>query len=65
MFKKISKTEEINARLERERKVTILDKPEHLKAMEEISRHMEDVRREYKIKQARSKRSAAEVILTC
>ncbi|NTW14396.1 MAG: hypothetical protein HGA31_05195 [Candidatus Moranbacteria bacterium] len=65
MIKTIHKTEEINARLEREGKVTVLDKPEHLEAIRKMNEQLERVRREYMIKSSKSEQSAAKVILTC
>ena len=64
MLKKISKTEEINARLKREGKVTILNQPEHLAAIETMNKRLEAARREYQIKERNSQISASKVILT-
>lgn len=62
---KISKTEEIMARLRSEGKVKILNTPEDLAIIERMNQHMAEVRREFIIKNANSERSAANVILTC
>lgn len=64
MLKKISKTEEINARLRKEGKVTILNKPEHLAAVEVMNKRLEAARREFQIKERNSQISASKVILT-
>ena len=63
-MKKISKTEGINERLEREEKVTTLDRPEHIDAIIAMNKKMEAVRREYQIKDTNSQITAANVILT-
>jgi len=62
---KISKTEEIMARLRAEGKVKILNTPEDLAIIERMNQHMAEVRRDFIIKNANSERSAANVILTC
>jgi hypothetical protein len=64
MIKKISKTEVINERLEREGKVTTLDKKEHIDAIIAMNKQLEAVRREYQIKDRKSQITAANVILT-
>ena len=64
MIKKINKTEEIKARLFRENKVTCLDTPEHIKAIMKMNDEMEEVRREYKVKEKNSQISAYNIILT-
>lgn len=51
-------------RLSDEKKVTYLDKPSDIEAINEIDRQMECVRREYQIKEKNSQISAASVILT-
>jgi len=63
-MKKISKTESINERLEREEKVTTLDRQEHIDAIIAMNKQMEAVRREYQIKDTNSQITAANVILT-
>jgi hypothetical protein len=64
MMKKISKTDDINARLERDGKVTVLDKKEHIEAIIAMNKQLEAVRREYQIKYRKSQITAANVILT-
>jgi hypothetical protein len=60
---KISKTDEINARLRREGKVMTLDKPEHLAAIAVMNKNMEAARREYLVKSGKSSISAGKVLL--
>lgn len=64
MLKEISKTEAINKRLLDENKVTILDKPRHLEAIRAMNIQMDQVRREYQVKDRKSQITAANVILT-
>lgn len=64
MLKEISKTAAINDRLERENKVMILDRPEHIEAVEAMNRKLDAARREYQIKDRNSQISAAKVVLT-
>ncbi|MEI8344150.1 MAG: hypothetical protein WCF93_04335 [Candidatus Moraniibacteriota bacterium] len=62
-MKKISKTDEINAGLEQEEKIIILDKAEHLKAIQNLDEQMRVVHREYLMKSAHTETSAAEVFV--
>ena len=62
---KISKTEEIMARLRAEGKVKTLDSPEDLAAIQRMNEHMAEVRRDFITKNANSEKSAANFILTC
>lgn len=64
MLKEISKTAAINDRLEKENKVMILDRPEHIEAVDAMNRKLEAARREYQIKDRKSQISAAKVVLT-
>jgi len=64
MIKKVSRTEEIKAKLKGEHKVFYLDKPGHLAAIVAMNEQMEIVRREYQVKDRKSQISAADVILT-
>ena len=43
----------------------VLDSPEDEKMMEDLSRRMEETRREYLIKEAGSWRDAAKVVINC
>lgn len=62
---KISKTEEIMARLREEGKVQIMNTPEDMAAIERMNKHMEEVRRDFIIKNFNSEQSAAKVIFNC
>jgi hypothetical protein len=64
MIKKISKSEEIKAKLKEGGYVSYLDKPEHVAAIVAMNEQMEVVRREYQVKDRNSQISAANVILT-
>lgn len=61
----IDKTQEIKDRLEKEgKKVTYLDKKEDLEAIDALDRQMEEVRREYKLKDRESQVLASQSTLT-
>jgi hypothetical protein len=62
---KISKTEEIMARLRSEGKVRVMNTPEDIAAIERMNKHMEEVRRDFIIKNFNSEQSAAKVIFNC
>jgi len=64
MTKKVSRYQELMGSLSDEKKVTYLDQPQDIEAINEIDRQMEGVRREYQIKEKNSQISAASVILT-
>jgi len=64
MTKKISKYQELMGRLNKKEQATYLDKPTEVEAINEIDKQMENVRREYQIKEKNSQISAAKVILT-
>ncbi|RXK88784.1 hypothetical protein EST62_01560 [Chlorobaculum sp. 24CR] len=64
MLKEISKTDKINQRLLDEKKVTTLDEPKHLEAIRAMNIQMDQVRREYQVKDRKSQITAANVILT-
>ncbi|MGM0407930.1 MAG: hypothetical protein ACQERU_08090 [Bacteroidota bacterium] len=63
MFKKVSKTSEINARLEKEDKVTLLNSDDDINQITAINEYMEGVRKDYQIKESKSQISASHVIL--
>ena len=63
MIIKINKAELIITRLKAEGKVTYLDSPEQQKAILEMNTEMEDVKREYQLKERNSQISAANVVL--
>lgn len=64
MTKKISKYQELMSRLQDENKVTYLDQKKDIEVITEIDKQMENVRREYQIKEKNSQISAKGVILT-
>lgn len=64
MVKKISKTAEIEARLQREGKVAELNQKQHKEAIYAMNQSMEAVRREFQVKERNSQLAASDVILT-
>ena len=64
MITKISRTEEIMGRLRREGKVTVLDSPEDMEAMNRMNESLERTHREFIVKQFNSEKSAANIIFT-
>ncbi|MDR3266726.1 MAG: hypothetical protein LBT24_04050 [Tannerella sp.] len=64
MINKISKTEAFEKRMEEAGKISILDRPEDIRAINEMNKQMEIVRREYRIKDRNSQSAASLVILT-
>jgi hypothetical protein len=63
MIVKINKTEEIRNRLKQEGKVNLLDSDEHLQAMVKMNKALEDLKREYIIKDKLSQISASKTVL--
>lgn len=63
MIIKINRTEEIMNRLKKEGKVTYLDSSEHIQAMVEMNKALEDLKREYIIKDRLSQISASQTFL--
>ena len=63
MIKEISKTNEINQRLQEDGKIITLDKPEHITAIMALNKQMEEVHQEYLTKSAHSETGAAEVFV--
>jgi len=61
MIENVSKTEQIIKRLKK-KKILTLNRPEDIKAIEEMNIEMEKVRREYTVKNAKSERSASELV---
>ena len=59
----MTRTEEIRARLFAEGKVSSMDAPNQIKAIERLNDEMAEVRRDYKIKERASIASASQVIL--
>jgi hypothetical protein len=64
MIEKISKSEEIKAKMKAEGKVTFLDKPDHRQAIINMNEQLEAVRRDFQNKDRNSQITAATVILT-
>lgn len=64
MIKKVNKTEEIRTKLIQDNKIGYLDSPEQIKAIVTMNEEMEEVRREYKLKEKNSQSSASNVVLT-
>lgn len=65
MYKKLSKSDEIYARLQKEGKVTETPTEEYLAGMERMNKYMEGVRKDFLRKNALSEISASKSILTC
>jgi hypothetical protein len=63
MIVKINKTEEIRDRLRKEGKVNSLDSNEHIQAMVKMNKALEDLKREYLIKDKLSQISASQTVL--
>lgn len=63
MINEISRTKEINKKLMEEGKIKPLTEPEHILAIMEINKAMEEVRMDSNYKQALSWQSAATIIL--
>ena len=63
MITEINRTKEINDSLREEGKVTILNRPQDIQAINILNKAMEEVRRDYKVKNQQSQISAAQTIL--
>lgn len=63
MIKRINKTEEIRNRLISEGKVSSLNSNEHIQAMVKMNKALEDLKREYIIKDKLSQISASQTVL--
>jgi predicted GIY-YIG superfamily endonuclease len=63
MAQNISKYQEIMDRLNSEKKVESLDKPKDIRAIEEMNKEMEAIRRDYQIKERQSQYEAQYVVL--
>ena len=65
MIVTVNKTQQIKAKLAQQGKaVGYLNQPQHIKAISDMDKEMEEVRREFKVKERDSQISASEVILT-
>ncbi len=60
----ISRTEEINKKLESENNGQVLNSASDIKKINEINKHMTEVRRDFQVKERESQNAAANVILT-
>lgn len=63
MIVKINKTEEIRNRLKNEGKVKSLNSNDHIQAMVKMNEALEDLKREYIIKDKQSQISASQTVL--
>jgi hypothetical protein len=63
MPKKISRKEEILARLEKEGKIVRLDKDADQASMLEMNERLKEIRRDYQIKERESQAASAKIIL--
>ena len=63
MYIKLSKTDEILARLKKEGKIHELNSPEDIKKIRKMNDYMKDVHHDYLYKAAMSEISAGKVIL--
>ena len=63
MFKQVSKTTEINARLNEAGKVTLMNSMDDLAKISSMNEYMEDVRKDYHIKESQSQISASRIVL--
>ena len=63
MIVKINKTEEIRNRLKNEGKVNSLSSNDHIQAMVKMNKALEDLKREYIIKDKQSQISASQTVL--
>lgn len=61
---KISTSETFLSNYEKDGLVITLNEPKHLKAIQVMNRHLENSRREFKVKEIKSIESAANSILT-
>ena len=60
----INKTKEVTDKLKSEQKTQILNSASDLAKISAINKHMQDVRREFQVKERESQMSASKVILT-
>lgn len=64
MIKKNNQTEELDKKLSLEGKISYLNESHHIDAIMKMNAEMEEVRRDFKIKDEKSQSSAATVVLT-
>lgn len=63
MFKRISRSAEINERLEKQGKIKYLNSAEDLAKITSMNKYMDEVRSDYQMKERLSQISASKVIL--
>ena len=63
MYEKLSKSDEIYARLEKEGKVTEIETSSYLAGIKRMNKYMEEVRSDFRIKDSKSQISASRSIL--
>ena len=63
MYKKLSKSDEIYSRLEKEGKVTEVETSSYLAGIKRMNKYMEEVRRDFRKKDIMSQISASRSIL--
>ena len=63
MLKRISKTAEIDARLEKEGKTRVLNSKSDFEKLNLVNKYMEEVRKDYQLKESKSLITASQVIL--
>ncbi|MBN1618835.1 hypothetical protein JW887_05880 [Candidatus Dojkabacteria bacterium] len=64
MFNLVSKSDKIQAKLQLEGKVSLLNLPDDIAAINAMNKSMENVRRDFKAKDEKSQQKAAGVKLT-
>lgn len=64
MIKKVSKTEALISKLRSEGKVIRLNQQEQISRVNKMNKELENVRRDYQIKEKDSKMNALNIILT-
>ena len=63
MYKKISRTSEIIARLQLDGKVTLMNSVDDMAKIKSMNNNMEEVRRDFRMKESQSQISASHVVL--
>jgi hypothetical protein len=63
MAVQISKYHEIMKRLSEENKTELLNKPEDLEAIKLVNEQMEELRRDFQVKEKKSQESSQQVVL--
>lgn len=61
---KISTSESFMSELQKEGKIETLNEPKHLEAIQVMNEHLENTRREFKVKEMKSIEAASKSILT-